>query len=155
MRINKATVKTLIDRYGYYAYLIRLNKAIKCECVNPSTKESNPKCKKCLGTGYQIRISKIFMASREATEQEASIIQSFGITPKICYLKGFVDVHKDDIIVDSENVYNIFTFQHHRGVSGYQAFTRCICPDMKLNKSTFLKLFKEVLNEYLRNTKYK
>ena len=58
MRINKTTVKTLIDRYGYYAYLIRLNKAIKCECVNPSTKESNPKCKKCLGTGYQIRVSK-------------------------------------------------------------------------------------------------
>ena len=152
---NLKTVNLLIDRYGYYAYLIRLNKSIRCECVNPSTKEPYDLCKKCLGTGYQIQISKIWMATREANDNESHIIQSFSVTPKVAYLKGLVDVHKDDLIVDSENVYMIFAFQHHRGCKGYQAFTRCICPDLKLNRMKFLKLFKEVLNEHLQNNKRK
>ena len=66
-------------------------------------------------------------------------------------MKGFLDVHKDDILIDSESVYIIYSFQHHRGVQGHQAFTRCVCPDLKLNTAVFLKLFKEVLNDKLRN----
>jgi hypothetical protein len=151
MRINIKNINCLIDRYGYYAYLIRLNKSIKCNCHNPITKDANPACKKCLGTGYKITISKVFLASREVNEQESNKIQGFSATPKIMYLKGYVDVNKDDIIVDSESVFTVLEKQHHRGVGGYQAFTRCVCPDMKLNKALFIKLFKEVLNEYLSN----
>lgn len=149
MRKNIKNVSTLIDRYGYYAYLIRLNKSIKCNCMNPVTKDADCKCKKCLGTGYKIHISKVFLASREVNEQESNKIQGFSATPKIMYMKGYVEVHKDDIIVDTENAFTVLETQHHRGTSGYQAFTRCVCPDMKLNKSLFIKLFKEVLNDYL------
>ena len=87
--------------------------------------------------------------SREGREFESDRTQAFAVTPKIFYFKGFLDVHKDDILIDSEDVYIIYTFQHHRGVKGHQAFTRCVCPDLKLNKMNFLKMFKEVLNEYL------
>ena len=68
MRINKDTVNTLIDRYGYYSYIVKLNKSLICECVNASTKEPNPYCKRCLGTGYHIRIIRVFGASREGRE---------------------------------------------------------------------------------------
>ena len=51
MRINKDTVNTLIDRYGYHQYIVKLNKSLLCECVNPTTKEPNVHCKRCLGTG--------------------------------------------------------------------------------------------------------
>lgn len=153
MRINTDTVETLIDRYGYYAYLIRLNKSVICECTHPVTKDPDVHCKKCLGTGYQFQISKVFLASRELYERESDKIQNFGVTPKIMYMKGFVDIHKDDLIVDSENVYTIYTFQHHRGVKGHQAYTRIVCPDLKLNKMTFLKMFKELMNEFLPDFK--
>ena len=149
MKINFDTVNTLIDRYGYHSYIIRLNKAIVCECVNAATKEPNLHCKKCLGTGYQIRIMKVFGASREGKEFESDRTQAFATTPKIFYFKGFLDIHKDDILIDSEDLYIIYTYQHHRGVNGHQAFTRCICPDLKLNKSIFLKMFKELLNDKL------
>ena len=36
---NDINVNRLIDRYGYYAYWVKLNKSMKCECINPSTKE--------------------------------------------------------------------------------------------------------------------
>lgn len=151
MRKNIKNVNCLIDRYGYYAYLIRLNKSIKCNCHNPITKDADPACKKCLGTGFKITISRVFLASREVNEQESNKIQGFSATPKIMYLKGYVEVNKDDIIVDSENAFTVLERQHHRGTHGYQAFTRCVSFDMKLNKALFIKMFKEVLNEYLSN----
>ena len=149
MKRNNNTVNTTIDRYGYYQYIVKLNKSLKCECVNAMTHDADPYCKKCLGTGYHIKIIKVFGASREGKEFESDRTQAFAVTPKIFYFKGFLDVHKDDILIDSENVYIIYTFQHMRGVKGHQAFTKCICPDLKLNKMIFLKMFKEVLNEYL------
>ena len=155
MKFNNKTVNLLIDRYGHYQYIVKLNKSLICECVNPSTKEPNIYCKKCLGTGYHISIIKTFGASREGREFESDRTQAFAVTPKIFYMKGFLDVHKDDILIDSESVYIIYSFQHHRGVQGHQAFTRCVCPDLKLNTAVFLKLFKEVLNEHLHNNKQK
>ena len=149
MRKNDIVTNRLIDRYGYFAYWVKLNKSMKCECVNPSTKEPDRECKKCLGTGYYISIYKIFLASREGKEYESDRAQSFAVTPKVLYLDGFVDVGKDDLIIDSEGIYTIYTFQHIRGKQGHQAFTRCIAPDLKLNRSQFLKMFKELLNERL------
>ena len=149
MKFNDKTVNLLINRYGHYSYIVKLNKAIVCECVNAATKEPNAYCKKCLGTGYQIKIVKVFGASREGREFESDRTQAFAVTPKIFYFKGFLDVHKDDILIDSEDLYIIYTYQHHRGCKGHQAFTRCICPDLKLNKSIFLKMFKELLNDKL------
>ena len=153
MKLNNDTVNTLIDRYGHYSYITKLNKALKCECVNPTTKEPNVYCKKCLGTGYHIKITKVFGASREGREFESDRTQAFAVTPKVFYFKGFLNVNKDDILIDSENVYIIYTLQHHRGVEGHQAFTRCICPDLKLNTSIILKMFKEILNDKVHGKK--
>lgn len=142
---NDINVNRLIDRYGYYAYWVKLNKSMKCECINPSTKEPNALCKKCLGTGYYITINKVFLASREGKEYESDRAQSFAVTPKIMYVKYFFDVGKDDLIIDSENVYTVYTFQHIRGKEGRQCYTKLICPELKLNRAQFLKMFKELI----------
>lgn len=153
MRKNHKTTNRLIDRYGYYAYWVKLNKSMRCECINPSTKEPNKECRKCLGTGYYISIYKVWMASREGKEYESDRAQSFAVTPKVLYFKGFVDFSKDDLIIDSESVYTIYTYQYIRGKEGHFAYTKAMAPDLKLNRSQFLKMFKELLNEYLSNSK--
>jgi hypothetical protein len=143
---NIKTVNRLIDRYGYIAYWVKLNKSMRCECVNPSTKEPDRECPRCLGTGHYISIHKIHLATREGKEYESDRAQSFAVTPKVIYVKGFVDFGKDDLIVDSESVYTIYTFQHVRGKQGKQAYTKAMAPDLKLNKAQFLKMFKELIN---------
>ena len=149
MRKNNIVTNRLIDKYGYFAYWVILNKSMDCECVNPSTKEPDRECKQCLGTGYYISIHKIFIASREGKEYESDRAQSFAVTPKIIYVKGFVDFGKDDLIIDSESVYTIYTYQHIRGKQGQQSYTKAIAPDLKLNRAQFLKMFKELINERL------
>lgn len=145
---NSKTVKLLIERYGYYFYIIKRYPKIKCTCLDPVTKDANPKCKKCLGLGTQIRIHKVFGVIREVKEREISIAQNLSVSPKIVYIKGLCYVNKDDVVIDSENIYHIFNFQYHRGEQGDFHFTRLICPNTKSNAASLLRNFKELLNEH-------
>lgn len=146
--INERTVKLLLDRYGYYFYVIKRFPAAKCSCVDPTTKDANSKCKKCLGLGTQIKIYKVFGVIREAKEREISIAQSISVSPKIVYIKGIFYANKDDVIIDSENVYHILNFQYHRGENGDFQFTRFICPNTKSNAAPLIRNFKELLYEH-------
>lgn len=138
----------VIERYSYSFYLIKKVKGISCTCTNNISKEADPNCKRCLGLGTKIKIYKVKGASRETKEYEATKSENTSATPKIFYILGNQYVNKDDVIVDSENVYKVYTMQHHRGEQGKQEFTRCVCPNNKYNKILFLKNFKELLNEY-------
>lgn len=146
--INERTVKLLLDRYGYYFYIIKKIQAAKCICLDPITKDPNPKCKKCLGLGTEIKIYKVFGAIREVKEREISIAQNISASPKVVYIKGLCYVNKDDVIIDSENVYHVFNFQYHRGENGSFQFTRLICPNTKSNAAPLIRNFKELLYEY-------
>lgn len=153
---NSKTVELLLNRYGYYFYIIKRYPASKCKCVDPVTKDANPKCKKCLGLGTQIKIHKVFGVIREVKEREISIAQNISVSPKIVYIKGLCYVNKDDVVIDSENIYHVFNFQYHRGEDGNFQFTRLICPNTKANPSSLVRNFKELLDEYkLRKSKNK
>ena len=142
---NSKTVEKLINRYGYYFYLINCNAAIKCTCLDPITKDPNLKCKKCLGLGYKIKIRKVFGAIRETKEREVSIAQTISITPKIVYIKGLVHSSKDDLVIDNESIYRVFTRQYHKGEHGEFGFTRLTCPTEKSNHSTFIRNFRRLM----------
>lgn len=147
--INNKTINSVINRYGYNFYLIKKVPNIKCKCVDPLTKEANQDCKKCLGTGTKIKIYKVFGVGRESKSAETYRSSEAGtVTPKIFYIKGSVYVKKDDLIIDSEDVYTVFNQQFHRGEKGAPAFTRVIAPNKKFDKTKLIKNFKELLNEY-------
>lgn len=146
--INEKTVKILLDRYGYYFYVIKRIPDTKCTCVDPMTKDPDLSCKKCLGLGTRVKIKKVYGVIREARERETSVAQNISSTPKIVYIDGLEYVNKDDVVIDSENVYNVLHIQYHRGGKGSQQFTRLVCPNRKSNTAKLAKNFKEVLNEH-------
>ena len=151
MKIDSAsieTVKRVLKRYGYYFYVIKRFPNIKCSCLDPVTKDSNPNCPKCLGTGSKIKIYKVFGCLREAKEREISIAQNMSASPKIAYIKGLHRYEKDDIIVDDENVYHIAALQWHKGEKGEFAFTRAICPFTKGGDASFIRNFYKIINEH-------
>lgn len=150
------TVELLLNRYGYDFYIITRIPSAKCTCVDPISKDPDPKCKKCLGLGTQIKIKKVFGAIREVAEREISIAQNISVSPKIVYIKGYCHIKKDDIVIDSEEVYHVFVFQHHRGENGEFKFTRLICPTTKSTSAHLIRNFKELQNEHkLRKNKNK
>ncbi len=148
--INDRTVKKLIDRYGYYFYIIRCVPGTECGCVNHTTLAPDPRCKRCLGTGHKIRIKKVFGAIREIKERESEAVISVNSTPKIVYIKGKLIVNKDDLIIDNEDVFHVLACQYHKGEKGEYAFTRLVCPYTKANPAHIIRNFKELLNDQIR-----
>ena len=146
--INDRTVTKLIDRYGYWFYLIRCVPETECSCVNHTTRAADPTCKKCLGTGHKIKIMRVFGSIREQKEREKEAVLQINATPKIVYIKGRVRVNKDDLLIDDEDVYHILAYQYHKGEKGQFAFTRLVCPFTKTNPAYIISNFKELLNEH-------
>lgn len=146
--MTSRTVKLLLDRYGYYFYVIKRFPNVKCTCLNPVTKDANQDCPMCLGTGSKIKIYKVFGCIREQKEREISIAQNMSSSPKIAYIKGLKRYEKDDIIIDDENVYHMASLQWHRGEHGEFAFTRAVCPYTKSNDAPLIRNFYKIINEH-------
>lgn len=142
-----------IDRYDYKFWVIKKIDNIKCKCLDPVTKEPDKNCKYCLGLGRKIKIYRATGASRESKEFETIKSDNVSVTPKVFYVKSKIYIDKGDIIVDKEGVYQVYTRQYHRGENGEFKFTRAVCPNLKHNRNTFLKNFREKLNEYLLRKK--
>lgn len=153
--INNRTVSKLIDRYGYWFYVVKCVPGTECVCVNHTTHTADPKCKHCLGTGHKIKIVKVFGSIREKNERETEANTDVNSTHKIVYIKGMHRINKDDLVIDNEDVFRVLTCQYHKGEKGEFAFTRLICPYVKANVSYTLRNFKELLHEHKLRKKRK
>lgn len=145
---EESFAQEVIDTWSYDFWVVKKINNTKCKCVDPTSKEPNPKCKLCLGLGYKIKIYKVTGASRETTEFESLRAEFPTVTPKIFYIKNKLFIDKQDLIIDKENIYSIYAIQFHRGLNGEFKFTRCVCPTLKLDNKAVLQNFKELLNEY-------
>lgn len=153
--INNRTVSKLIDRYGYWFYVVKCVPGTECVCVNHTTHTADPKCKHCLGTGHKIKIIKVFGSIREKNERETEANTDVNSTHKIVYIKGMHRINKDDLVIDNEDVFRVLTCQYHKGERGEFAFTRLVCPYVKANVSYTLRNFKELLHEHKLRKKRK
>lgn len=138
----------VIDSWKYSFWVVKRIEAIKCKCVDKTSKTPRQSCKLCLGLGCKIKIYRVQGTSRESREFEALRAEFPTVTPKIFYIKNKLLIDRQDLIIDEENVYSVYATQFHRGLEGEFKFTRCVCPSLKLNNHIVLRNFKEVLNEY-------
>lgn len=148
MKELKSFAQEVLDLWSYKFWVIRRIPAIKCKCVDKTSKQPKHDCKLCLGLGCKIKILRVTGASREAREFESLRAEFPTVTPKVFYIKGKFNVNKQDLIVDEEDIYDVYSTQFHRGLNGEHKFTRCICPSLKLNRDIILNNFKEVLYEH-------
>ena len=146
--LNYNTLKHIMDRYGYNFYIIKKITNVSCTCINPVTKDADPDCPHCLGTGNKIKTFKVHGIIREQKEREISTAQNLSSSPKVAYIEGLLRLEKDDIIIDDEDVYNIVSRQWHRGEKGEPGFTRCIRPFTKSNDAALIRNFWKLVNEH-------
>lgn len=145
---NKSFAQEVIDNWDYKFWIVKNISQIECKCIDKTSKEPDPSCKLCLGLGCKIKIFRVTGASREAREFESLRAEFPTVTPKIFYIKRKLFIEKQDLVIDEENMYNIYATQFHRGLDGEFKFTRLVCPTQKMNNALILKNFKEIINEY-------
>ena len=103
---GRAAAEAIIERHGHPVVLIKRDKDRPCVCRNELRQEST--CDKCLGTGYQVKMSKA-KAYRKKNSQGAMPDtrreQGAGaedVRSYLFYLAGRVSVSSGDLIVERQ-----------------------------------------------------
>lgn len=137
-------VLEIIEKFSYDFYVINLDKSIVCTCISPSSSRADVSCPKCIGTGYKIRIKKVRGASQDSNIPSTIRSTDF-IVSKNYYIPYKYKLSDDDIIVDGDQVFNIFRRQLNRTFNGKIVYTKCLCVDKKFDQKIFLENFKKAL----------
>ena len=145
MKSFDENILKIIDKLSYEFFVIRLNKDIKCVCIKEGSNQPDPGCKRCLGTGYKIKIKLIDGASQETT-----IPQTFRTTAKFIvarnyYIKTKYPVEMDDIIVDGDDVFFIYEKANSISFKGNKVYQKCSAITKKLDSKLFLRNFNEIV----------
>lgn len=145
---DNSFAQEVIDSWNYDFWVVKKIPGTKCKCVDTTSNQPDLNCKLCLGTGSKIKIFKVTGASRETRDFESLRAEFPTVTPKVFYIKTKLFIEKQDLIIDDENVFTVYSTQFHRGLHGEYKFTRCICPMIKLDNGPVYKNFKELLAVY-------
>jgi hypothetical protein len=102
----KEEFEKIIWKHGHYIILAKMNKSMRCTCVNPDTKEALPTCGICLGTSYPIEYERHKVRVRDFTLNPRAIqavAMGNDIGPqKVYYFKANVEISEGHLIVEAD-----------------------------------------------------
>lgn len=78
----KAALDEIIERYGHEIIYIRRDLKFRCECFSDRNGQADSKCKKCLGTGYDIKYERMKVRSRIVDGHDRLSDQGEVVAPK-------------------------------------------------------------------------
>jgi hypothetical protein len=139
-------VLDMLKKFMHDVFIIQLDPVVKCTCVNFTTKQPDPSCKRCLGTGKKINIKTISAASQD-TNVPPMIRPSTEVVIARNYYFSLQDIRlKDnDLIVDDEEIFFCYQSQILRSFKGSEVYQKCLTIEKKLDSKILLKNFNEIV----------
>lgn len=144
-------IRDTIERCAYDFYVIHPITKIRCRCVEHSTKQADPTCKLCLGTGYKIKIKKIRGAANdiEANAAGRGVRGSEAITvAKTYFIDSKYPIEDYDVIIDEDEVLYVFRIHTMKGLQGEVTHNQVTAYPLKNDQKVTLKNFKEIMKKY-------
>jgi hypothetical protein len=140
-------IRSVIKKFSYPVWFVLRDQNTNCTCVDFTTKQPDPKCKRCLGTGKKIKLVRVNAAHQN--EDISMRGDGLGYGEKVVagnyYTLTEVDASPEDIIVDGSDVDVLQHIYSERTNSTNPIYYKHSTAPMKSNTMTFLKNFKEVL----------
>lgn len=144
-------IEDVIEKCSYEFYVVHPIESVNCTCVNQATKQPNPSCINCLGTGHKIRIKKILGASNDIEQTVAgrgvrgSAAESVGRT---YFIKNIYPINELDLIIDGNNIFNVYRIYERRGLAGYLTHNEVKVVPKRNDKAIILNNFKTIMKKY-------
>lgn len=158
--MNKAhfqkSIKDVIAKCSYEFYIVQPDLNVKCTCVDITTKEPTPTCKKCLSTGYKIKIRKIKGAAddKEDNVSGRGVKGSAAQTIRRTYFVDSKYPIKDyDLIVDGREIFYIFRIFHLRAIDGEETHKQIFAIPKRNDHTAILNNFNEIMDRYRKGKK--
>lgn len=140
-------IRKTIDECSYDFFVVRPNKNIKCTCVTHATKQADPDCKLCLGTGYKIIIKKFNGSSNEELKGANSGGKAAYVSRTYFVYKN--NLREDDLIVDDDEIFYVFRVQDMKALKGFKTHQEAFAVRRNNDHTVSLKNFKELIKPYL------
>nr|DAV25227.1 MAG TPA: hypothetical protein [Caudoviricetes sp.] len=134
----------MIERHSYEMYYITRNLKVKCTCITHETKQADPMCPKCLGTGYKITIRKIKAAAQD-TKLPPTFRSDKFIVARNFFLNKSIDCKEDDIIVDNDNAYIVLEIQELLSLEGTIPYRKISGVKKKFDTTKFMDNFNNII----------
>ena len=140
-----SSILKVIEKLSYEFFVVNLNPEVKCVCIKDATAQADPTCKKCLGTGFKIKIKQVTGASQDSGIPQTIKAGNQFIIAKNYYIKNDYVLNNDDIIVDNDEVYFVYQKSNLTSFKGNKVYQKCSCIIKKLDSISFMKNFNEIV----------
>lgn len=142
-------IKDIIEICSYNFFLVQQDFKIKCTCLNQTTLQPDANCKKCLGTGYKVKIKICRGASDDELKGGATLSARSSRIIKKYYIDNKYNISENNLIIDDYNIYYVYRAQNMRGV--YEQYThKEITATLRTeNHDKILNNFLNVINKKL------
>lgn len=141
-------IQKTIDECSYKFYQIIPDLNFKCTCVHHPTKQADPECPKCLGTGHRITIKMIYGAANDEMKGSTSLgLESSRIIKEYFVSKRF-EIHPDDMFIDNDDVYYVFRIEKLRGLKGTHTHNEVTCVKRTNDSKKALANFNKIIAKH-------
>lgn len=144
-------IRDTIEKCSYPIYIVHPIEEVQCTCVKHSTKQADPYCNMCLGTGYKIKIRKIKAAANDIESNTAGkgIRGSSAIAVgKTYFIDSKYPIGDSDMIIDYDEVLYVFRVYTMKGLEGVVTHNEVHALPMRNDHKVTLKNFRELMKRY-------
>lgn len=143
--LNKGIID-MIDRHAYECYYIKRDTSKRCTCIKHETKQANPDCPKCLGTGYKIEIGTLMTAAQDTKLPPTFRSDNF-VVVRNYYMQNFVGLMEEDMIMDNGVPYKIYEIQELISHEGTIPYHKMNASKKKFDSDLFMINFNKIIGK--------
>lgn len=142
-------IKQIIKYWEYEMYLIHPDTYINCICQDKTTKQGDPSCTNCLGTGKKIYIRKIKANRQPYVLTDTRYATNNASDAAVYYARDIYPIHKNDIIITGNHVDVVqYAEKYQSNALGPVYYAAYTAPKV-YDKAIFLVNFKKIVGDSL------
>lgn len=138
-------LERIMELLDHEFYVVYLDKSVKCTCLHQGTGQPEPTCKRCLGTGFKIKIRIVQGVSQESSIPSTMRNTTGFVISRNYYLKSKDRMNNDDLIVDGNGIWFVFQAPDYASFDGEYIYQKCSAMPKKLDPAVFFKNFNQIV----------
>lgn len=146
-RTFNKSIENIMDLLDHEFYVVYLDKSISCTCLHQGTGQAEPTCKRCLGTGFKIKIRKCHGVCQDSAIPSTIRNTTGFVISRNYYFKAKDRLNNDDLIVDDNGVWFAYQGPDYASFDGTQVFQKCSVMPKKLDPDIFFKNFNAIVGK--------
>ena len=142
-------IKDIIETWEYEMYLIHPDSRINCTCQDKTTRQGDPKCPNCLGTGKKIYISKIKANRQPYVLTDPRYATNNASDAAVYYSRDIYKIQKNDIIVTGTYIDVVQYVEKYQSNALAPVYYAAYTAPKSYDKEIFYRNFRNIVGDDL------